>query len=408
MAESGRASRLAILGSMYLAQGIVYGFGGFILLPTLAAGGVSLEAQAGILALAGLPWVLKLLWAPLLDRFGGIASGRARAFAAVAMLGMAAALVGLASPDDLIAVPQTVAWLWLLLNVSLSLQDVCTDALVLDLVPASERGMANGVLLGGHRVGSEGIGGVALGMLVASQGLSVALWGQALLMLVLAGLPLLLKRPESVVSASQRAEQAGLKAALAELLRSRSTVTVALVAAIAFSAEVLTSTVSATFWIQRLQWSVEDLSGVLAPLVLVSNLVAFGLAALTVDRYGHRRSAVAGSILLGCLWAGFGVVPGLWDARGFMMAFVAIQALPTAMLYVGLHALFMDATNPTLRASHFAVLMALLNLPRVVVAPMAPGLLESLDYEGLWIASGVFQVVVALAIARAPIAATQR
>ena len=392
---------------MYLAQGIVYGFGGFILLPTLAAGGVSLETQAGILALAGLPWVLKLLWAPLLDRFGGMASGRARAIAAVAMVGIAVALAGLASADDLIAIPQTVAWLWLLLNVSLSLQDVCTDALVLDLVPSVERGMTNGVLLGGHRVGSEGIGGLGPGMLVASQGMSSALWAQALLMLALAGLPLLMKRPEGSTAESGGSNNS-LGAAIGELLRSRSTVAIALLAVVVFSAEVVTSTVSATFWTQRLRWSVEDLSGVLAPLVLASNLVAFGLAALTVDRYGHRRSAVVGSILLGCLWAAFGFVPDLWDTRGFMMAFVVIQAVPTAMLYVGLHALFMDATNPTLRASHFAVLMALLNLPRVVVAPLAPGMLESLDYEGLWVASGVFQIVVALGIARAPVTPSSR
>ena len=55
-----------------------------------------------------------------------------------------------------------------------------------------------------------------------------------------------------------------------------------------------------------------------------------------------------------------------------VIAFVALQAVATAAFYVGLHAALMDATVPAVRATHFAVLMALLNLPRAVVAPVAP------------------------------------
>ncbi|MBK8719021.1 MAG: hypothetical protein IPN32_30540 [Deltaproteobacteria bacterium] len=49
------------LGSAYLAQGLVYGWGGYLLLPRLAEA-ESLGAQAAIMSLAGVPWVFKLLW----------------------------------------------------------------------------------------------------------------------------------------------------------------------------------------------------------------------------------------------------------------------------------------------------------------------------------------------------------
>jgi len=395
---SSRTRRLAVLGSLYLAQGIVYGFGGFILVPTLAAAGVSLGAQAGILALAGLPWVLKLFWAPVLDRFGGLDSGRARSFAAVSMLAMGAVLAALGAQPDLPAAPVTVGWLWLLLNVALSLQDVSTDALVLDLVPPQERGVTNGVLLGGHHLGAEGVGSLGLGLIVASQGLGAALWGQALIMIALAGLPWLLPRPEHQggrAPGSSGSSGAALWAALAELLRTRSAAGVAVVAALILSADVLTSTVSGQFWTRRLHWSVEELSTKLAPILLVSNLVAYALSTVVVDRLGHGRSAALGSVALGSLWIGFGLVPGFWSESTFLVAFVVAQALATAGLYVGLHAALMDATRPELRASHFAVLMALLNLPRVLVAPAAPAILEALDYTGLFIAAGTFQIAMA-------------
>lgn len=397
MPSPSRARRLGVLGSLYVAQGIVYGFGGFILIPSLAAAGVALEAQAGILALAGVPWVLKLAWAPVLDRFGGMGSGRARWFAALAMLGMAASLAALASRQSLTAEPVTLAWLWLLLNTALSLQDVATDALVLDLVPAGERGLANGVLLGGHHLGVEGVGSLGLGLLVASRGLQAALWAQAGIMLALAGLPLLLPRRPADPSPTP-----SLRAAIAALLGHPRALAVAGMAAVIMAANVLLSTVSGQFWTQRLGWTVEELSTELTPLLLVVNLAAYAAATFAVDRWGHRRSAVLGSAALGLAWLGFGLVPGLWDSTPFVIGFVVLEASTTAAFYVGLHAALMDVTVPALRATHFAVLMALLNLPRAVVPPFAPALLDALGFAGLFVAAGVFQVLLAAVLRRLP------
>lgn len=395
MPHPSRARRLGALGGLYLAQGIVYGFGGFILIPSLAAAGVALEHQAGILALAGLPWVLKLSWAPLLDRFGGMGSGRARWFATAAMLAMAATLAVLARRDSLVAEPVTVAWLWLLLNAALSLQDVATDALVLDHVPAGERGLTNGVLLGGHHLGAEGVGSLALGLLVASRGLSAALLGQAAIMLALAALPLLLPRRPAHTNEPEPRVAAGLRDTLAALLRRPEALAWAGLAAVIMTANVVLSAVSGQFWVQRLGWSVEVLSTRLAPLLLVVNLAAYAVATFAVDRLGHARSAVLGSASLGLAWGGFGLLEGLWGSTPFVLGFVVVEGLCTAALYVGLHAALMDATVPAVRATHFAVLMALLNLPRAVATPAAPAVLEALGYAGLFLAAGAFQLAMA-------------
>ncbi len=399
-----RARRLVIFGAMYLAQGIVYGFGGYILVPTLAAAGVSLSAQTGILALAGLPWVFKLLWGPVLDRFGGLSSGRARGFAAAGMVAMAGCLTQMAMRSDLAAEPATVAWLWLGLNIGLSLQDVATDALVLDGVPPQQRGLANGVLLGGHHIGAEGIGSLGLGLVVASQGLSAALWAQAVLLLVLAGAPLLL--PSS--GGSSTVADAGLRAALRRVWARPGALRVAVVAGLVLSADVLTSAVSGQFWVQRLGWSVEDLTGVLAPTLLVTNLVGYGLTTVLVDRVGPGRSATLACATLGALWVGFGLVPGLWGTDAFLLSFVVLQALVLAALYVGLHAALMNATEPGLRASHFAVLMTLLNLPRILVVPAGAPMVAALGFAGLFVAAGVFQVLMAAGIRWAGLAAVAR
>ena len=399
-----RARRLAILGSLYVAQGIVFGFGAWILVPTLAAGGVSLTEQTGILALGGLPWVFKLLWGPVLDRFGGLGSGRARGFATGAMVVMGACLIALATRDGLVAAPRTVAGLWLLLNAAMSLQDVSTDALVIDLVPPAERGLTNGVLLGGHHLGAEGIGGLALGMLVASRGMAAALWAQAVIMLLLAGLPHWLPRAE----AGRGATRPSLLDALLALLRTPGALRVAVLTAVIMSADVLTSAVAAEFWVQELGWSVERMSTTLVPLLLVVSLLGYAAATVVVDRLGHGRSAALASGGLGSLWVAFGLVPALWSSDAFMMVFVTIQGVITAVLTVGLHARLMDATEPTLRASHFAVLMALYNLPRAAVVPAAPSLLEALGFPGLFVACGAFQLLMVVGLRLAGLTAPAR
>ncbi|MBV1858824.1 MAG: hypothetical protein KUG77_10460 [Nannocystaceae bacterium] len=60
-------SSLPLLTGLYTVQGAVFGFTTGVMVPSLAAAGVPLEQQAGVLALASLPWVLKLPVAVALD-----------------------------------------------------------------------------------------------------------------------------------------------------------------------------------------------------------------------------------------------------------------------------------------------------------------------------------------------------
>ena len=62
------APLLDMLALLYFAQGLPSGLLGKALPPLLRAHGVSLSA-IGFTALLALPWTLKFLWAPFLDRF---------------------------------------------------------------------------------------------------------------------------------------------------------------------------------------------------------------------------------------------------------------------------------------------------------------------------------------------------
>lgn len=390
---------MAVLGSLYVAQGVVAGFAGFVLVPTLAASGASLEAQTGLVALTSLPWVLKVLWGPLLDRFGARDGGRARVIVSLAMLGAAAVLLvmGAGLPDRAALVDNLarVHVQWFVLGLLLSLQDVGTDALALDRVQADDRGFANGVMLGGHHVGNEAFGGLALGAIVGAMGVG---WGftaiGALLVLTAAAPMLLPPTPDRTVASTP----VGLAQAMRGVLSTPRARWAAALALVVLAGDIITSATSGAFWVTRLGWTVPQITAELPPLLLVGNVAGYFIAGVTTDRVGPVRATAGAAITLGLLWAGFGVAEPWWPDAAFLRGFVVVQAVVTAVMMVGLHAVLMGAVVPRIRATHFTLLMALVNVPRVALAPLAPGLLEALGFAGLFIACGGLQVAVGAAV----------
>jgi len=380
------ARRLAVLGALYLAQGIVFGFGTWVLLPTLAARGASIEAQTGIVALAGVPWVLKLGWAPLVDGFGRGGRGP-HAIASVALAIVAGSLAALARADASASGVGTLAALWLGLNAALALSDVAADALALDGVPPQQRGVAQGVMLGGHHVGAEAMAGRWLGVVAATQGLAIALDLAAACALVCAIAPWL-------APPSQRARGADVPmgAVLRQLvLRPGAVRAVALLGTV-FAADVVTGAVASEFVIDRLGWTPEDYARDLAPPVLVASVAAFAVVAAITDRVGAWRVAAAGALGLGVSWIAFALAEASWADRSLVIGFAVLWAFATAAFYVGVHTIAMAGTDARARATHFAILMALLNLPRVWAAPLAAPLLGALGWQGLFVACGVAQL----------------
>lgn len=392
---SALVGRLVLVGGLYVAQGMTFGFGAMVLLPRLAAGGVSLEAQGGVLALGGIPWVLKLLWASVLDRRHG-PGRRADRVAGVATLAMAACVAGLAMVPDLLHSVGWLAGLWFALNVVTALQDVAVDTFVLDHVPPDKRGLANAAMLGGHHIGNEGLGAMGLGALAVAWGLRAALVTLAVV-LVLGGVAALGRgaheRPTQRAFGVSRMEQ--LKALLAR----RRTWMLGLFAAVVMSADVLTGTLVWDFLTVRLHWPVERFSLELPLVALSASVVGYLLATRVVQRRGPRLATIVGCAGLGVLWAGFGALPFAWPHLTFMYVFIAAQGVVTALLYVGLHTWLMGQVEPAFRATHYAALMALLNMPRAVMPVVAAPVLAVLGYPALFVVAGAVQIGLALTFA---------
>lgn len=152
--------KLALLGSLYVAQGMPYGFFTQALPALLYAQGMSLPL-IGMSQLLTLPWALKFAWAPLVDGVRAPRFGRRRAVIVPLQLASAAALAALAlaaTPGAMIALAAAV----LVVNAISATQDIATDGLAVEVLDADERGVANGLQVGGYRVGMILGGGLML------------------------------------------------------------------------------------------------------------------------------------------------------------------------------------------------------------------------------------------------------
>jgi MFS family permease len=145
----------ALLGALYFAQGLPFGFFTQALPVVLRRSGYSLVAVSASGVLFA-PWALKFLWAPYVDRYGS-----RRRWLLSLQLGAAAVALVLACLD----LASGLQWLFVgiaVVNVLSATQDVVTDGLAVRLLDARGRGVGNGIQLGAYRIGMIVGGGVLL------------------------------------------------------------------------------------------------------------------------------------------------------------------------------------------------------------------------------------------------------
>src|SRR5690606_5955510 len=145
------AGKLTLLASLYLAQGMPYGFFSQFLPAMLRAQGVSLEG-IGLASLLALPWALKFAWAPLVDRHGSARFGHRRGWIVPIQLLTVVTLLALSQVDPTVEIQAMLAGV-LLLNLLASTQDIATDALAVTILRPEERGLGNGIQVAAYRLG---------------------------------------------------------------------------------------------------------------------------------------------------------------------------------------------------------------------------------------------------------------
>jgi predicted permease len=147
---SQHLKKFGLLTSLYIAQGLPFGFFSQALPALLREKGIGLET-IGLGALLALPWAAKWLWAPWLDKYQ---NHRQWIIVANVIAIFACLLLG---GFDLAELAGEKLWMlyfaFFLLNLTAASQDIATDAIAVMQLTEAERGIGNGIQVAGYRVG---------------------------------------------------------------------------------------------------------------------------------------------------------------------------------------------------------------------------------------------------------------
>src|SRR5262245_14544703 len=194
-------TKFGLLGSLYFSQGLPFGFFTQVLPILLRKQGFSLTDIGLLSSLIAVPWMLKFLWAPAVDRYWLSSSGRRRSWILPLQLFTALTLAGLAVFPSTPPAAMLIASV-LLLSTLAATQDIATDGLAVDMLTHGERGVANGLQVAGYRVGMI-VGGGLLLILHEQLGWSLTFLAMAMLIAV-ASVPVAMTREPVSLTASGR------------------------------------------------------------------------------------------------------------------------------------------------------------------------------------------------------------
>ena len=402
--SQNRPLRLATLCTLYLSQGLAFGFVSISLASHLAARGIDMAEVGALIMMTTLPWTLKPVWGAVIDAVGPTRWGRRRPWLVAAQTGMAASLLTILLLPDLATQITALVVLVGLHNLFVSLQDVATDALAVDLLTPAERGRVNGFMYGSSYLGTS-IAGAGLGLLMTRFGLPAAVTVQAVASLLIMLVPLLVRERGSDVRIFGGREEpdpdaparipflesiARFTADLVTAFHEKSAWLAAVFAALLKIPIGIISVVLVVLTIQRLGWTKEEYDIVMS----VTNWFGLGGAlagGFLADRFGVRRVAAVTSLATAAVWLAFGLLSSFWTSKTIFKIFLCTHELLVSVLAVACFAMFMGIAAKKVAATQFSTYMAVFNLSQSFGSKAAGWLDEVVPVATVFVILAVFQ-----------------
>lgn len=343
--------------ALYFSEGAPIGFLWWALPTLLSAAGAPLGEVTALTAVLVIPWTLKFLWAPYIDRWRG-GNWNWPHWIVAAQLVMMATLLPLAwldLADDL----SQIRLLLICHAFAAATQDVAIDGLCIASTTESERGRINGWMQAGMLSGRSIFGGGAL-VLMSSLGQSTVV----LLLITATGFSSLLVlglmlRGKGKAEESLASNDDSVWRSLIQIFQNRQTwwgLGFALTAGAGFEAlgavqgPLLLARGLSQEWIGWMQ--------------AVPNVIAMLLGGLAggwwADRSSHRSGVLAGMgvFVSGVLPLGALLQSSTEVSAAVWLSLFAWQAFGVGMFTAASYALLMDLARPPLSATRFSLFMA--------------------------------------------------
>ena len=350
----------------------------------LTVEGVDLKT-IGIFTLVGLPYTLKFLWAPVMDRVVPPWLGRRRGWMVLTQLCVALALGLMALTNPKLHSGWLAAYAVLVAFLAASL-DIVFDAYRTDTLQPHERGLGAAVWVNGYRIAllASGAGALALADWVGWQMTYLAMAA-----IMVAGVVIVLLSPDpTLVAAAPKSLKEAVGAPLAEFF-SRPTALGFLAVIVLYKlGDAFASALQTAFLIGGLGFSSTEV-GAAKGLGIVATLIGAFIGGLLMTKSGLVRSLLIFGVLQAVSNLGFVVLAVVGKSAGALTAAIVIENVTGGMGTAAFVALVMSLCDARYTATQFALLSSLEALGRVFVGRPSADLVEVVGWAQFYVLTAV-------------------
>ena len=352
--------RLGIMLPLGFASGLPLALTGGTLQAWLTEAGLDLTT-IGLFAYVGLPYTVKFLWAPVMDRIVPPWLGRRRGWMVLTQSGLALALavMALIGPAEGAQVFAALALAVAFLSAS---QDIVFDAYRTDLLKPEERGLGAATWVMGYRIAMIASGSLAL-ILASRLNWSAAYLCMAALMALGVVTILLSPEPENAQVVPKSMAEA-VWGPLSEFLSRPMAVALLGLIVLYKLGDAFAGALTTSFLLRGMQFSSEEI-GVVRAFGMGATILGAFIGGGLMPRLGLFRSL----FVFGCLQAlsNLSFMWLAWAGKSYaVMAFaVGVENLTGGMGTAAFVALVMSLCNHRYTATQFALLSSVEALGRV-------------------------------------------
>ncbi len=335
----------------------------------------------GLFALVGLPYTLKFLWAPILDRYTLPFMGRRRGWLLVIQIALMLAIIGLGLTNPAES-PWVVAGVAFLVTFFSASQDIVVDAYRREDLPDAELGTGSGFYVSGYRIGMllAGSGGLILADVVSFRTVYLLM---GLTMLVGVVTTLFAREPIAALGTPRTLKEAVIEPFVDYFRRPEALWILGFILLYKIG-DSMASTMTTPFYLD-LGFSKTEI-GTVAKLFGFWATVVGGIAGgVLILRTGIYRALWFFGILQALSTAGFAVLAVIGPSLTGLAGVIAFENLSGGMGTAAYMAFMASLTNKRFTATQYALLSSLMGVPRVLASAPTGYVAESVGWEGFFI-----------------------
>lgn len=340
----------------------------------------------GMMALVGLPYTLKFLWAPVLDRFtlslwGRPFLGRRRGWMLLVQVALMLSISGLGLTNPM-ASPWVVAFVAFLVTFFSASQDIVVDAYRREDLADEELGLGSSLYVNGYRVGMLMASG---GGLILADHITFIWVYQIMAASLLVGIfTTLFTREPPVAEGTPQTLREAVIAPFADYFARKEAWLILAFILLYKIGDTMASSMAIPFYLE-IGFSKTEIGAVVKLFGFSATIAGSVLGGLMMLSLGIRRSLWLFGFLQALSTAGFVLLAHFGYTLAGLAGVIAFENLSGGMGTSAYVAFMASLTNKKFTATQYALLSSLMGVPRVLASAPTGFLAGILGWKGFFI-----------------------